>query len=131
MLYFICIIAIIAAILLVFVVLMQAPKGGGLSGAFGSTATQMFGARQSADFLEKATWYLGGGILIIVSLSYFVSSGGSATTTEGGKAKISNALDAPVSGQQKPGTGLTPQSAPAAAPTLPPTTTEPKSTEKK
>ena len=39
-------------------VLVQNPKGGGLSQTFGGAGTQIMGARKTADFLEKATWTL-------------------------------------------------------------------------
>jgi len=46
-------------VLLILVVLIQNPKGGGLDSTFGgSQATQMFGAAKSTDFIEKLTWYL-------------------------------------------------------------------------
>ena len=53
----------IIAILLVFVVLIQNPKGGGLSGEFGTAgASQMFGVQRTGDLLEQITW--GGAITI-------------------------------------------------------------------
>jgi preprotein translocase subunit SecG len=61
---------IIACILLVLVVLSQNPKGGGLSSTFGGSGTQMFGVQKTNDFMDKATWTLGG---LIVVLSIFAS----------------------------------------------------------
>ena len=58
----IIIIAIIAAILLGLVVLIQNPKGGGLSGSFGGAANQIFGYKRTTDDIEKITW----GLVIIV-----------------------------------------------------------------
>lgn len=52
---------VIASIVLVLVILMQASKGKGLAGAFGGAggvASQMLGARGTASFLAKATVYL-------------------------------------------------------------------------
>jgi preprotein translocase subunit SecG len=51
------VLAIIVSILLVFIVLIQNSKGGGLAANFAS-GNQIFGVRQTADTLEKATWYL-------------------------------------------------------------------------
>ncbi len=61
------IIAGIAALLLIMVILMQASKGGGLAGTFGGAANMgaMFGARRTADFLSRATWWLGGIVAVI------------------------------------------------------------------
>ena|SRR5690554_674630 len=58
---------IIASILLVLLVLMQNPKGGGLSTDFGS-AQQLGGVKQTNDFVEKATWSLAG-VIAILSIS--------------------------------------------------------------
>ena len=53
----ISILIIIVSILLTIVVLVQNSKGGGLAANFAS-GNQTFGVRQTADFLEKATWTL-------------------------------------------------------------------------
>jgi len=62
---FISIVIIIICILLVAVVLIQNPKGGGLSAEF-SSSNQYMGVRKTADFLEKATWVL---VVGLISLS--------------------------------------------------------------
>ncbi len=47
-------------ILLMAVILIQNPKGGGVDSTFGGqSANQMFGAAKSVDFIEKLTWGLG------------------------------------------------------------------------
>ena len=53
----IVIFAIITAILLIFIVLIQNSKGGGLDSSLSST-NQIMGVRKTTDFLEKATWTL-------------------------------------------------------------------------
>lgn len=59
MLTFLIILIAIVGVLLMAVVLIQNPKGGGVDATFGgSQANQMFGAAKSADFIEKLTWYL-------------------------------------------------------------------------
>ena len=45
--------------------MIQNPKGGGLSSAFGG-GNQIMGARKTSDFLEKTTWTLA---IILVSLA--------------------------------------------------------------
>ena len=62
---FIIVLIIITCFLLVAVVLIQNPKGGGLSANF-SSSNQFMGVRKTADFLEKATWTLA---IILMSLS--------------------------------------------------------------
>lgn len=46
-------------LLLMAVVLIQNPKGGGIDSTFGGGgANQMLGAAKSTDFIEKLTWGL-------------------------------------------------------------------------
>jgi len=62
---------LIACILLILVVLVQNSKGGGLAANFGSTG-QIMGVRKTADFLEKATWYLAISLLALSLISILV-----------------------------------------------------------
>jgi len=54
----------IVCILMVLIVLVQNSKGGGLSSSF-SSSNQVMGVKKTTDFLEKATWYLAGGLLFL------------------------------------------------------------------
>jgi preprotein translocase subunit SecG len=54
---FIIVLIIIVSLLLGGIVLLQNPKGGGLAIGF-QGSTQIGGVQRTADFLEKATWYL-------------------------------------------------------------------------
>jgi len=70
-------IALVSA-LLIGVILIQNPKGGGLDSTFGSAGNQMFGAAKSANFVEKLTWYLFAALIILSILTtLMVGSGGS------------------------------------------------------
>jgi preprotein translocase subunit SecG len=71
---FLSILLILAAILLILVVLLQPGKGGGLAGGtFGGGVTgqfnTMFGARRTADFLQKFTIGLAIGIIVVSLLT--------------------------------------------------------------
>ena len=47
----------LVSVILMGLVLIQNPKGGGVDSTFGgSQANQMFGASRSADLIEKLTW---------------------------------------------------------------------------
>lgn len=73
----------LAAILLILVVLIQNPKGGGLASEF-SSANQIGGVQETADFLEKATWTLAVGIMVLTLMrAGFVSSGSAEEEQEG------------------------------------------------
>jgi preprotein translocase subunit SecG len=66
---------VIVCVLLTIVVLMQSSKGGALSAAFGGGGSQIFGGRETATFLSKATTYLAV-LFMLTSLSLaFVSAG--------------------------------------------------------
>jgi preprotein translocase subunit SecG len=57
-------IIILASVLLVLVVYVQNPKGGGLSSDFGA-AQQLGGVQKTTDFIDKATWSLAGIIMVL------------------------------------------------------------------
>lgn len=57
-------IIILASVLLIFVVYIQNPKGGGLSTDFGA-AHQLGGVQKTNDFIDKATWSLAGIIAVL------------------------------------------------------------------
>ena len=61
------ILILIVSVLLGLIVLVQNSKGGGLVSNFGG-ANQMMGVRQTTDFLEKATWTIGG-VLVVLCLA--------------------------------------------------------------
>ena len=69
----------LVCVLLMGVVLIQNPKGGGIDSTFGgSGANQMLGAAKSTDFIEKLTWGLAIAlfILCIVTAIMVTSLGG-------------------------------------------------------
>jgi len=80
----ILILAIIVAILLMLIILVQNPKGGGLASNF-SQGNQLFGVEKTTDVVEKITW-IGAIVIVVISLiaaSYqSTSSIGSASPTQ-------------------------------------------------
>lgn len=58
----------IAALVLALIVLVQNGKGGGLAANFASQ-NQVMGVRKTTDFLEKATWFLAGAMIVFCLLS--------------------------------------------------------------
>lgn len=70
----ISVLIIVVAVFLILIVLVQNPKGGGLSSSF-SSSNQVMGVRKTADFLEKATWTLAIGLLLLsLSTSIFMKN---------------------------------------------------------
>ena len=62
---------LIICVLLILVVLVQNSKGGGLAANFGGSS-QIMGVRKTADFLEKTTWSLAVGLLVLSLISILV-----------------------------------------------------------
>jgi preprotein translocase subunit SecG len=63
--------------LLIVLILVQNPKGGGISGEFSSSgATQMFGVQKTGDLVEQLTWGFSVAILILVLVTNFTLSSG-------------------------------------------------------
>ena len=61
------ILIVVISVLLVLVILVQNPKGGGLSSAFGGNSPQMLGGvKKTTDFLNKATWGLVISLFVLV-----------------------------------------------------------------
>jgi preprotein translocase subunit SecG len=73
---FFVVVHVLICIALVLIVLLQAGKGGGLSGAFGggSTAQTLFGGRGAATFLTKTTQWLAAGFMVMSILLAVLSS---------------------------------------------------------
>ncbi|WP_333696142.1 preprotein translocase subunit SecG [Flavobacterium sp.] len=59
----------IVCFLLIVVIMVQNPKGGGLSSTFGNSQ-QIGGVQKTTDFLDKSTWTLG---IILIALILFSS----------------------------------------------------------
>jgi preprotein translocase subunit SecG len=112
------ILIVIAAIALGFFVLIQNPKGGGLSGNIAGFSTQFMGVKQTTDVLEKGTWVFGTVVAILCLLSViFIPK----NATSNGPDRSLDATSAPVPVQAPaPAPAATlPAPAPAATPVAP------------
>lgn len=58
----------IVCFLLVVVIMVQNPKGGGLSSSLGGS-TQIGGVQKTTDFLDKSTWTLATVLIVLILLS--------------------------------------------------------------
>jgi len=63
------ILVILASVILGLIVLVQNPKGGGLSGSLGGFSNQLMGVKQTTDVLEKGTWVFAGIIVFLCLIS--------------------------------------------------------------
>jgi preprotein translocase subunit SecG len=72
---FLIILITLIALMMAVAVLLQSGKGGGLAGiASGGQTTQILGARQAPDFLEKATWTLGTAFIVLCIIANFFAN---------------------------------------------------------
>ncbi len=62
---FISVLILAVSVLLGLIVLVQNPKGGGLAANLTGAGSQFMGVRQTADFLEKASWGLAIALLVL------------------------------------------------------------------
>ena len=62
---------IVICLLLTLVIMVQNPKGGGLSSTFGAGGGQLGGVQKTTDFLDKSTWILGFSLIALILLSSF------------------------------------------------------------
>ncbi len=83
------IVIIIVCVLLGAVVLIQNPKGGGLSASFGGVGQQLLGARRSTDVVEKLTWGFAVALIVLcLSTAFFVDRKGTTSKQAIEKSEI-------------------------------------------
>ena len=100
------ILIIIASVILGLIVLIQNPKGGGLSSSFGGFGNQLMGVKQTTDVLEKGTWLFGAvvGILCILSPLFIPKSGNAPNIMNDVTAPKQTNPATPANQTQMPGT---------------------------
>ena len=118
------ILIILAAILMVFIVLIQESKGGGLASNFSSTNSIM-GVRKTTDLVEKLTWGLAAAMVILsVACAYVAPQAmGEGSVMEGATQEQTAlpAMPGANSDAAKKAVPATPNAAEKAAPAAPAT----------
>ena len=77
------ILILIVAFLLIVAIMVQNPKGGGLSSSFGGSGSQQVGGvKQTSDFLDKSTWFLATLLLVLILLSNVTIMNSGATDSK-------------------------------------------------
>jgi len=114
---FLTVLAILVCAFLILIVLIQEPKGGGLSSTFGAS-NQIMGVKRTGDFLEQATWGLAIALLVIC-LGMKVFSPGKNSEESAIQSQIDHstsapaAAPAPIGGAQKASPAAVPAAVPA------------------
>lgn len=85
------ILIILVSVILAFFVLIQNPKGGGLSSGFAG-GSNLMGVQRTGDFLEKGTWTLAV-LLIVLSIAVNILGPSTGSVTGG---NLSKEIEAPV-----------------------------------
>ena len=97
---------VLASVVLAFIILIQNPKGGGLSGNVGGIGNQFMGVKQTTDTLEKGTWIFAAIIAVLAMFSTLFLKGGGASDKDSLLQKVPTGQTAPAA----------PASSPASAP---------------
>jgi preprotein translocase subunit SecG len=95
------ILVIVASVAIALFILVQNPKGGGLSGTFAGFNSQFMGVKQTTDVLEKGTWIMATviGLLCLFS-AVFISDG--TTRQVAPRPNTQQQQSAPPPSQQPP-----------------------------
>lgn len=96
------ILLILVCVLMVLIVLIQNPKGGGINSGL-SGASQMLGVKQQTDLVEKWTWYLAVGLVVLCLISTPILHGNSS-----GEEQKSIETEVPVQGIPQGGINTAP-----------------------
>jgi len=104
------ILIIIAAVVLGLIVLIQNPKGGGLSGSIAGFSNQFMGVKQTTDVLEKGTWVFAAvvGLLCLFSAFFITSSGPASSDSKASGLQVpASSQPAAQPSQQLPSNSVT------------------------
>lgn len=108
------ILIVIACVALGFIILVQNPKGGGLSANVGGLSNQLMGVKQTTDVLEKGTWLFAGIIaLLAVFSSVFLKGGVTSNVDNSLLQKVNTSSSAPTAPATAPKNAVPIQAAPA------------------
>jgi preprotein translocase subunit SecG len=116
---FLIVVTIIVCAFLGLIVLIQNPKGGGLTSNF-SSQSQLMGVQKTGDFLEKGTWILVISLMVLsLLINVAVKGGYSGNSNSPYDEQINKSLKAPATtttptnAPMLPGTATPAQQAPA------------------
>ena len=97
---FLSILIIIVCALLVLIVLIQNPKGGGIASNFMST-NSIIGAKQQVELIEQITWgFVGGLVVLCIAFAAIVGKGSAPQQKE----SIVGKSEMPMTGSGAPAT---------------------------
>ncbi len=108
------ILIVLASAILGFIILVQNPKGGGLSGSIAGFNNQFMGVKQTNDVLEKGTWIFSILIALLCIFSTFFMTSSTASNDNSILNKI-NTSQGTSPARQAPAQAAPQQTAPPAS----------------
>ena len=60
---------VVVCLLLALVIMVQNPKGGGLSSTFGGNTQVVGGVKKTGDFLERSTWTFATALAVLILIA--------------------------------------------------------------
>ena len=98
------ILIVIVCVILGLIVLVQNPKGGGLSGTIAGFNSQFMGVKQTTDVLEKGTWIFASALAILCIVSVLFISNVSNSGNDNMMKKLNTSQQGQTAPQQTPST---------------------------
>jgi preprotein translocase subunit SecG len=93
---------VLSSAVLAFIILIQNPKGGGLSSNVGGIGNQFMGVKQTTDTLEKGTWLFAAIIALLAMFSTLFLKGGATTDKDSMLQKVPTGQQAPAAPANNP-----------------------------
>lgn len=113
------VLAVLTAILMCFIVLIQESKGGGLASSF-SSSNQIMGVRKTTDVIEKTTWALAIILVVLSVATAYVTPAPEGSTSVTDNMNMSTSAPMNLPGQNNGASvPAAPANAPASAPAAP------------
>ena len=106
---------VIVCLLLALVIMVQNPKGGGLSSTFGGNTQVVGGVKKTGDFLERSTWTFATALAVLILIANTLIANNSNGVTGDSKLLDSSTPAAPINqlNQQAPVNNNATQQVPA------------------
>src|ERR1700751_5769393 len=98
------ILIVIVCVILGLIILIQNPKGGGLSGSIAGFNSQFMGVKQTTDVFEKGTWIFASALALLCIVSVLFISNVSNTNNNNMLKDINTSQQGQTAPQQNPST---------------------------
>ncbi|GJH39590.1 preprotein translocase subunit SecG [Capnocytophaga sp. HP1101] len=73
---------VVVCLLLALVIMVQNPKGGGLSSTFGGNTQVVGGVKKTGDFLERSTWTFATALAVLILIANTLLQGNTGVNAD-------------------------------------------------